>query len=50
MVDSDAAFNIGVAIGALNLVREGVYVCMNGRVYDAKMIGYNKYTGVLYTG
>jgi L-asparaginase len=32
--DSDAEFNIGVAIGALNILERGVYVAMNGRIYD----------------
>ena len=31
--DSDADFNIGVAIGALNILENGVYVAMNGRVF-----------------
>ena len=32
--DSDAEFNIGVAIGALNVLEKGVYIAMNGRVYE----------------
>ena len=31
--ESDAEFNIGVAIGALNILDQGVYISMNGRVY-----------------
>jgi len=31
--ESDAEFNVGVAIGALNVLNSGVFVCMNGRVY-----------------
>lgn len=31
--ESDAEFNIGVAIGALNSLDDGVYIAMNGRVY-----------------
>jgi L-asparaginase len=31
--ESDAEFNVGVAIGALNIIEPGVYICMNGRVY-----------------
>jgi len=30
---SDAGFNLGVAVGALNVLGNGVYVAMNGRVY-----------------
>ena len=32
--ESDAEFNIGVAIGALNILKNGVYIAMNGRVYE----------------
>jgi L-asparaginase len=32
--ESDAEFNIGVAIGALNTLDKGVYIAMNGRVYQ----------------
>ncbi len=31
--DSDASFNVGTAIGAINLLSNGVYIAMNGRVY-----------------
>lgn len=31
--ESDAEFNIGVAFGALNVLDNGVYIAMNGRVY-----------------
>lgn len=31
--ESDAEFNLGVAIGALNVLGKGVYIAMNGRVY-----------------
>ncbi|MEK7547060.1 MAG: asparaginase domain-containing protein [Patescibacteria group bacterium] len=32
--ESDAEFNVGVAIGALNSLKQGVYIAMNGRVYE----------------
>jgi L-asparaginase len=32
--ESDAEFNIGVAIGVLNVLDKGVYIAMNGRVYE----------------
>jgi L-asparaginase len=32
--ESDAEFNIGVAVGALNILDNGVYIAMNGRIYD----------------
>jgi L-asparaginase len=31
--NSDADFNVGLAIGALNMVKEGIYIAMNGRIY-----------------
>ena len=31
--NSDAAFNIGVAVGAINVLQNGVYIAMNGRIY-----------------
>ena len=34
--DSDAAFNVGCAIGALNVLQRGVFVCMNGRVLSSE--------------
>jgi L-asparaginase len=43
--DSDAPFNIGAAIGALNILPPGVYLCMNGRVY-----AWNKVDRDLTTG
>jgi L-asparaginase len=32
--DTDAHFNIGVALGALQLLQTGVYVAMNGRIFS----------------
>jgi L-asparaginase len=32
--DSDASFNIGTAIGAVNALGNGVYIAMNGRVFN----------------
>jgi L-asparaginase len=32
--DSDAAFNVGTAVGAINILKNGVYVAMHGRVFD----------------
>jgi len=31
--DSDASFNVGTAIGAVNVIEDGVYIAMNGGVY-----------------
>ena len=32
--ESDAEFNIGIAIGALNVLDKGVFIALNGRVYE----------------
>jgi len=39
---SDAVFNIGVAIGALNVLPEGVYLAMNGRIFDPRRCRKNR--------
>ena len=31
---TDAAFNIGTAIGAVESLPTGVYIAMNGRIFD----------------
>jgi len=31
--NSDAPFNIGVSVGAINVLKKGIYVSMNGRIY-----------------
>jgi len=38
---SDAIFNIGCAIGALQALRPGVYIAMNGRVFDIANVRKN---------
>jgi len=32
--DSDAQFNVGGALGALQAIKEGVYIVMNGQLFD----------------
>lgn len=32
-IDSDADFNLGVAIGAINVLEKGVYIAMNGLIF-----------------
>jgi L-asparaginase len=39
---SDAMFNIGVAIGALNSLPNGVYLAMNGRIFDPRRCHKNR--------
>ncbi len=43
--NSDAAFNIGVAVGALNVLEEGVYVAMNGNIYPCEKVKRDEQTG-----
>jgi L-asparaginase len=42
VVGSDATFNIGVAVGALPHLPAGVYVCMNGRLFDPMRVHKNR--------
>jgi L-asparaginase len=32
--DSDSSFNVGTAVGALNVLGSGIYIAMSGRVYN----------------
>jgi len=38
---SDALFNIGCAIGALQVLKEGTYIAMNGKVLQADNVRKN---------
>ena len=38
---SDAAFNIGCAVAAVQVLRPGVYIAMNGRIFDPDRIKKN---------
>ena len=39
---SDAVFNIGCAVGALQTLPDGVYITMNGRVWDPQRVRKNR--------
>jgi len=39
--NTDAIFNIGTAVGALNCAQQGVYVAMSGQVYPAHQVFKN---------
>ena len=43
--DSDAAFNIGTAVGASGVLKNGVYIAMNGRVYPWDRVKRDRETG-----
>ncbi|MGH8125220.1 MAG: asparaginase domain-containing protein [Rhodanobacteraceae bacterium] len=40
--DSDAVFNIGCAIGALQGLGDGVWIAMNGRIWDPAHVRKNR--------
>ncbi len=39
---SDAFFNLGGATAAVQVLKEGVYICINGRVYDPEKVLKNR--------
>ncbi len=39
---SDAVFNIGCAVGAVQTLPDGVYIAMNGRVWDPSRVRKNR--------
>jgi L-asparaginase len=43
---SDAPFNLGCAVGALQSLPSGVYIAMNGRVFPAHLVRKNREKGV----
>lgn len=43
--NSDADFNVGTAIGALNVLQAGVYIAMQGRIFSWDEVKRNKETG-----
>ncbi|HIM57879.1 MAG TPA: asparaginase [Gammaproteobacteria bacterium] len=44
--NSDALFNLGVALSAVQLKKSGVYVVMNGRVFDFDRVKKDKNLGL----
>jgi L-asparaginase len=43
--DSDASFNVGAAVGAINVLSSGVYIAMNGRVLPWNKVKRDERTG-----
>jgi L-asparaginase len=43
---SDAVFNVGVAVGAVSSLPDGVYVAMNGRIFDPFKCRKNRDLGI----
>ena len=46
---SDALFNLGTAIGAVQTLADGVYIAMNGRIFNADDVVKNRDDGVFET-
>ena len=44
--DSDAVFNLGCAITAVQLLEPGVYITMGGKIYNADNVRKNKEKGI----
>jgi len=47
--DSDAEFNVGFAVAAVQLLKPGVYIAMNGRVFAADKVRKNRDQGCFET-
>lgn len=43
---SDAAFNIACAIGAVQTLPDGIYICMNGRIFSPDNVVKNREKGI----
>lgn len=43
---SDALFNLGVALSAVQLKQDGIYIAMNGRVFDFDKVQKDKSLGI----
>lgn len=41
-IDSDAVFNIGCAVGAVQALPPGVWIAMNGRIWNPKKVRKNR--------
>jgi L-asparaginase len=41
-IGSDAVFNIGCAVGAVQSMKPGVWIAMNGRVWDPRKVRKNR--------
>lgn len=48
--NSDAPINIGAAIGAVNILKNGVYIAMHGRIYSYEKVSRDKETGQFVEG
>lgn len=46
MRTSDADFNVGAAVAALNLLEPGVYISMSGRIFPAETVRKDRSRGI----
>lgn len=44
--NSDSEFNLGVAIGAIQLLETGIYIAMCGRIFDYNNVRKNREKGI----
>jgi len=49
VLDSDALFNFGAAFSAVQLLPNGVYIIMNGRIFSWNDVRKNKTKGIFQT-
>ena len=42
-IDSDAVFNIGCAVGAVQALPPGIWIAMNGRIWDPNTVRKNRH-------
>ncbi len=47
--DSDAVYNLGCAQTAVQLLPPGIYICMNGKVFEANNVVKDKKAGIFKT-
>ena len=47
--NSDALFNLGVALSAVQNKKQGVYIAMNGQIFDFDKVKKNKKLGIFQT-
>lgn len=45
-IESDADFNVGVAVGAVNVLGEGTFIAMNGKIMPSVTCYKNPLTGI----
>ena len=48
--NSDAVFNFGVSVGALPFLKNGVWISMNGKIFEFDKVRKNKKLGLFEDG